>query len=191
MTKLLNSILIVLSAWLIVSPLIFGYEMIGLISHVAVGVLLLVVALVAATRKKEYKPAINYLSLLLGILCVVGGIITLVMGMGFGVNAIISGLLIAAISSVATRFTKVYKGASFYDRGGAPMLDLESLRVKDGNILMKALLLQSMPSTVYVKPEEVWKILTMIPPEFLFAMPKYLYTGYKVCKEQEAKAASE
>ena len=32
-----------------------------------------------------------------------------------------------------------YAGASFYDRGGAPMVDVQSLRMKDGTILMKAL----------------------------------------------------
>ncbi len=72
-------------------------------------------------------------------------------GLGAGLSEIIVGALVAALSFGATRFAHTYAGASFYDRGGAPMVDVQSLRMKDGTILMKALLLQSMPSTVYIK----------------------------------------
>ena len=64
------------------------------------------------------------------------------------------------------------------------MVDVQSLRMKDGAILMKALLLQSMPSTVYIKPEEVWKVLTMVPFDLIKQMPVFLYQGYKACKSK-------
>ena len=94
-------------------------------------------------------------------------------------SEIIVGALVAALSFGATRFAHTYAGASFCDRGGAPMVDVQSLRMKDGTILMKALLLQSMPSTVYIKPEEVWKVLTMVPFDLIKQMPVFLYQGYK------------
>ena len=68
------------------------------------------------------------------------------------------------------------------------MVDVQSLRMKDGTILMKALLLQSMPSTVYIKPEEVWKVLTMVPFDLIKQMPVFLYQGYKACKTQDNAA---
>ena len=59
------------------------------------------------------------------------------------------------------RFTT---GASFYDRGGAPMVDVQSLRMKDGTILMKAFAVAvDAVDGLYASPEEVWKVLTMVP----------------------------
>lgn len=107
---------------------------------------------------------------------------------GAPVNEVIFGLLAALVAFGATRFTTVYDGASFYDRGGAPMVDVKSLRMKDDTILMKALLLQSMPSTVYVRPDEVWKVLTMIPFDLVKQLPGFLVKGYKDCRAQQKEA---
>ena len=41
-----------------------------------------------------------------------------------------------------------------------------------------------MPSTVYIKPEEVWKVLTMVPFDLIKQMPVFLYQGYKACKSK-------
>ena len=69
------------------------------------------------------------------------------------------------------------------------MVDVKSLRLKDDTILMKAMLLQSMPSTVYVRPDEVWKVLTMIPFDLIKGLPAFLIQGYRTCKLQEKEAA--
>ncbi|MDR0501357.1 MAG: hypothetical protein LBG97_09005 [Coriobacteriales bacterium] len=191
MAKFLNMFLAVFGLWLVVSPLFFGYETIGLAMHEAAGILILILAIATAVRKKDYKPVLNYFTIAIGLACIVMGIVSLITAMGFGANAIIVGVLIIAFSLLATLFKTKYSGASFYDDKGVSMLDLERLGVKDGNIVLEALLLQRMPSAVHINPEEVWKILTMIPPEFLFAMPKYLYKGYKLCKMQDAAAKAQ
>ena len=60
------------------------------------------------------------------------------------------------------------------------MVDVKSLRMKDDTILMKALLLQSMPSTVYVRPDEVWKVLTMIPFDLVKQLPAFLVKATRI-----------
>lgn len=186
MTAILNSLIAVLGAWLIITPYPFGSHGVALAVAMAAGAALLILG-ICAFRQKEYKPALDYAIAAIGAALAVWGVIGAVMGLGSGANEVLVGLIAAALAFIATRFTTTYKTASFYDRGGAPMVDVQSLRYKDGDILMKALLLQSMPSTVYVKPDEVWKVLTMVPFDLIKQMPGFLYRGYKICKEQEAK----
>lgn len=184
MTKATNAIVIVLGAWLIISPLLLRYAMPGLAITMCVGVATVVLG-ASAFSAKAYRPVVNYVIAFCGAATAVWGVAALAAGMGFGVNEIVSGLLVAMLSFAATRFRGTYAGASFYDRGGSPMVDVQSLRLKDGDILMKALLLQSMPSTVYVRPEEVWKVITMVPFDLIKALPGYLYRGYRICKQEE------
>lgn len=189
MAAIINSIVAVLGAWLVVSPFFLGARGAALVATMVAGAVVLALG-VAAMKQKEFKPTLDWAIVALGVVLVVWGIVGWAMGLGSGLNEIITGVLAAGLAFVATRFTTTYSQASFYDRGGAPMVDVKSLRMKDDTILMKALLLQSMPSTVYVKSDEVWKVLTMIPFDLIKRMPKYLISGYKTCKAQEREAAA-
>lgn len=186
MAAILNSLVAVLGAWLIITPYPFGTRGVALIIAMAAGAAILLLG-VLAFKQKDNKPGMDYAAAVVGIALAIWGIVGAVMDLGSGANEVLVGLIAAGLALVATRFTTTYKTASFYDRGGAPMVDVQSLRYKDGDILMKALLLQSMPSTVYVKPDEVWKVLTMVPFDLVKQMPGFMYRGYKMCKEQEAK----
>ena len=183
MTAILNSLVTVLGAWLVVSPYLLGTRGVALAIAIAAGAIALVLSIVAI-KQEAYKPTLDYVLCALGIALALWGIVGWIAGLGAGLSEIIVGALVAALSFGTTRFAHTYAGASFYDRGGAPMVDVQSLRMKDGTILMKALLLQSMPSTVYIKPEEVWKVLTMVPFDLIKQMPVFLYQGYKACKSK-------
>jgi hypothetical protein len=190
MTKALNTMLAVLGCWLTLSPLLFGYDWLpDLAVTSTLGLIVFIVALIAVLQK-EYKAGLNYLLLVLGIVSILVGIVALVLGWGVGTNGIITGALVSTIAFVTTRFTPAYEGATFYDRGGATMVDLKSIRIKDGDLLMKAMLLQSMPSTIYVRPDEIWKVITMLPAEVIFAIPKLLITGYRLCRQGEKTATT-
>ena len=184
MASLLNSLIVILGAWLGISAFFLGARGMALIAAL-ISAAVLVVLGVAAMRQKEFKAAPDYIVLVIGAGLALWGAVGWAMGLGSGLNEIIVGTLVALISFGATRFARTYATASFYDRGGAPMVDVKSLRMKDGDILMKALLLQSMPSTVYVKPDEVWKVLTMVPFDLIKRMPGYLLRGYRECALQE------
>lgn len=179
--------LVVMGVWLIVSPLALLYSMPGMAVSVVCGVVVLMVGLVAV-KKSDYKAGLNYFSLMLGAALAVWGIAGAVLGMGAGLNEVVSGVLVAVFSYAATRFTSAYGNARFYDRGGVEMVDLKDLRIKDNTILMKANLLQSMPSTIYVRPDEVWKVLNMVTFDLIKGLPGYLIAGYRTCKEQEREA---
>lgn len=163
MAKCLNILEIVFGAWVLLSVPLLGCASAAPAVDLMAGALIVVLAGVS-TGMKEYNPGCDWALVFVGCAFAVWGIADAAASLGGApVNEIIFGLLVALVAFGATRFTTVYDGASFYDRGGAPMVDVKSLRMKDDTILMKALLLQSMPSTVYVRPDEVWKVLTMIP----------------------------
>ena len=187
MTAILNSLVTVLGAWLVVSPYLLGTRGVALAIAIAAGAIALVLSIVAI-KQEAYKPTLDYVLCALGIALALWGIVGWIAGLGAGLSEIIVGALVAALSFGATRFAHTYAGASFYDRGGAPMVDVKSLRMKDDTILMKALLLQSMPSTVYVRPDEVWKVLTMIPFDLVKQLPAFLVKGYKDCRAQQKEA---
>jgi hypothetical protein len=75
-----------------------------------------------------------------------------------------------------------------YDIYGNPMAQITKITIKDGNIAAKAILLGSMPSTMYMRPEEVWKVLGMISLETILGMPRFLLTGARRANAQAAKA---
>lgn len=188
MTKALNSLIVALGAWLVISPFLLEYGMPSLLVTSAIGVAVIVIALISMKGDK-CSTALEYVLVALGVCLAVWGLLAAVFGFGnaWG-NDIVLGALIALVAFGATRFAFSYEVASFYDRGGAPMVDVKGLRLKDDEILMKALLLQSMPSTVYVRPDEVWKVLTMIPFDLIKKMPGFLVRGYKMCKQQEKES---
>lgn len=189
MTKAMNSLLAVFGIWLVISPFLLSYAAPGLWVGAALGLIVLVLSIVVV-RRESCPRCVDYVLAVLGVCLVAWGVVGLFANLGgAGANEIIVGALIAIIAFVATCFSVPYKGASFYDRGGAPMVDVKSLRLKDDTILMKAMLLQSMPSMVYVRPDEVWKVLTMIPFDLIKGLPKFLVQGYRTCKLQEKEAA--
>lgn len=188
MAKCLNGLSLVLGLWVMVAALIFGCSMPGLVVDLCAGAVVAALSL-GVVLGKEYRVGLDYGVAAVGALLVVWGVVDAVAALGGApANEIIVGLLIALVGFGATRFAVTYDGASFYDRGGAPMVDVKSLRMKDDTILMKALLLQSMPSTVYVRPDEVWKVLTMVPFDLIKQMPGYLYKGYKECRQQQKES---
>lgn len=188
MAKCLNILEIVFGSWVLLSVPLLGCASAALAVDLMAGALIVVLA-GASTGMKEYNPGCDWALVFVGCAFAVWGIADAAASLGGApVSEIIFGLLVALVAFGATRFTTVYDGASFYDRGGAPMVDVKSLRMKDDTILMKALLLQSMPSTVYVRPDEVWKVLTMIPFDLVKQLPAFLVKGYKDCRAQQKEA---
>ncbi len=186
MASIVNVMVAILGVWLVITPYLFESRAVALAIAMTAGAILAILG-IASAKQKEYKPAMDYAACALGVALAVWGIVGWALGLGAGLNEIIVGAFAALLAALATRFTVTYDAASFYDRGGAPMVDVQSLRMKDNTILMKALLLQSMPSTVYVKPGEVWKVLTMIPSDLIRSLPGFLVAGYKECKAESAK----
>jgi len=59
---------------------------------------------------------------------------------------------------------------------------------KKENIAIKAILLGSMPSTLYVRPEEVWKALSLVDESVIWHLPAFLYQGWKLARQQAREA---
>jgi phytoene dehydrogenase-like protein len=77
-----------------------------------------------------------------------------------------------------------------YDNTGTTMVEVYGLERKGDNVVMKTNLMESMPTDIYVRPPEVWKLLKlMIKGKILGAAPALLCKAYKQRNAGDAKAA--
>jgi len=79
---------------------------------------------------------------------------------------------------------------SAYDKGGMELTAMSAIRYKKDNITIKAVLLGSMPSTIYIHPEEIWKVLALIDDSVIWHLPILLYRGWKRARLESIKADS-
>lgn len=103
MASLLNSLIVILGAWLGISAFFLGARGMALIAAL-ISAAVLVVLGVAAMRQKEFKAAPDYIVLVIGAGLALWGAVGWAMGLGSGLNEIIVGTLVALISFGATRF---------------------------------------------------------------------------------------
>jgi hypothetical protein len=176
---------VALAAWLLVSPFVIGYHDIPS-TAMAVGAAL-VCAVIAFVDARENTAAPANFIVALGALLAVWGIAGCFLPNGAGPNEIIVGLLWTASAFVITKIQPADEVVA-YDVYGNPMAQVKTIGMKDGNISAKAVLLGSMPSTMYLRPEEVWKLLGMMSFETIKELPKFLIVGAKRVNEGAAKA---
>ena len=188
MTKLLYYVITVLAAWLFVSPFLLRYGDLASIA-VAVGAALVaaVIALLAA-----YKNTAGQARLIIGLgaLLAIWGLVSCFLSNAAGPNELFVGLVWLGLGFVNSMIRPADEMVA-YDVYGNPMANIKKITFKDGNIAAKAVLLGSMPSTMYMRPEEVWKVLGMISFETLLGMPKFLIVGARRVNAEAAKAKKE
>jgi hypothetical protein len=107
-----------------------------------------------------------------------------------GFNELIIGLLWAGLAFIISKIQPAVEMVA-YDIYGNPMAQITKITFKDGNPATKAILLGSMPSTMYMRPEEVWKVLGMLSFETLMGFPKFLMVGARRVNAGEAKDKKE
>lgn len=182
MTKVLNYIIMVVAGWLVISPLVLSYDS-GTGVNIVIGLLMIVLAYISIKQKAAQWPSM-VIAALAAFLILWGAFIGGLMGASAGINEVLVGILLLLLGLVVLPFQIEATKSVFYNRSGGELANSTRIRVKDGNILVKSTLLGSMPETIYMRPEEICKAAAMVEPEVVMALPKMLYKGWKINREQ-------
>ncbi|MBN1318998.1 MAG: hypothetical protein JXA42_26180 [Anaerolineales bacterium] len=180
MIRLLYVMISALAGWLLVSPFLIGYDDLASIL-VAAGAALVGATLALLAAKKE-TPGPSRFILALGALLAVWGLVGCFLPNGAGLNELVVGLLWFGPGFIIPKIVPAGEMIA-YDVYGNPMAQIQKIAFKKGNIAAKAILLGSMPSTMYMRPEEVWKVLGMVSWETIIGMPGFLITGARRANE--------
>jgi hypothetical protein len=62
---------------------------------------------------------------------------------------------------------------------GSTLMEIKKLEFKDGDLIIKGKMMGTMPTVAQMRPEEVWKALSMMPFSVLLGLPAYLFKAWK------------
>ena len=102
------------------------------------------------------------------------------------VAAILAGLAAAGFAAAALALPAPARIRAV-NKGGSPLAEIKSLKVRNGMIAAPSVLLGSMPETVYVPPAELWKMLGAVGPDVIWALPGMLLRGRKAYLAEAGK----
>ena len=97
-------------------------------------------------------------------------------GLIWVVLGVILVLLIAAVA--LARFRTRSAPARIMSRDGQTMMEITSVGVADGQLVIKGCFMGAMPATTLLRPEEAWKALGLIGIRVVLAMPPLLLVGW-------------
>ncbi len=183
MTKFLNYLIMIVSAWLVISPFILGYNGAGLAVCILVGVLAIALAFISIRRKADQWPSMIIAAL--GIFLILwGAFIGHLVGTPAGVSEVLVGVMMLILGLVVLPFQLDISKAMFTNRNGGELATFTQIRMKNDNILVKSMLLSSMPETIYMSPEEICKAAALVDIKVILSLPKILYLGWKANRAQ-------
>lgn len=185
--KLFYYLIGVIAVWLAVSPFVLGYQDVASIASAVAVALVVGVLVVLGVRRNASAPSRAIVAL--GAILAVWGVVGLITSFSAGVNEIIVGLLVLLVAAVIPTIVPD-AGMVAYDVYGNPMAQIKQITIKNGDLAAKAVLLGSMPATMYLRPEEVWKALGMVSFGVIMGLPKFLVVGAKRANNQAAETAN-
>jgi hypothetical protein len=178
MAKLLNYLIIGVGAWLVVSLFILGYTAAGKAVCIIIGVLVIALAFISIRRKADQWPSMIIIAL--GIFLILwGAFIGRLAGVPGGINEVVVGIMFTILDLLVLPFQLDASKAEFYNRSGGGLATITQIRMKDGNVLAKSVLLGAMPETIYMRPEEICKVFAMLDMKIFLSLPAILYLGWK------------
>lgn len=185
MTRLLEYVIVVLGVWLCVSPLALGHVgVLGFAVPVVAGALAVMLACVGMKSKTMQA---NFMALVvLGACLVVWGVVG---GIAFdrvaGINEVVIGVLLVALAAVCLPLQVDVDKARFFNRSGSELASITKVSEKKGNLLAKTTLLGSMPETVFIRPEELCGLLSILEFDIVKKLPGMLYASWKSQRHAE------
>ena len=179
MTRLLEYAIIVLGIWLCVSPFVLGHVgILGFAIPIVVGVLAVILAFIGMKSKTVQA---NFMVLVvLGVCLAVWGVVGgFVFDRVAGINEVVIGVLLAALAAVCLPLQVEVEKARFFNRSGSELASIGKVSEKKGNLLAKTILLGSMPETVFIRPEELCGLLSILEFDVVKKLPGMLYAAWK------------
>jgi hypothetical protein len=84
-------------------------------------------------------------------------------------------------SLVASQLTEGRKIA-IYTKDSNVLLEMNGMTYKDGQIVLRGKTFGTMPSTMYVRPVDMWNLVGMVPFIVIRMLPWMLIMGWKTGK---------
>ena len=113
---------------------------------------------------------------LVGCASVVLGSVGVLGGPSARLNEIVIGVMIAALGVVGGEIVRP-KSVKAVDRAGTVLAEATIIQRRDDALTMKAKLLGAMPTTIYIAPEELWKMVGLLDTDAAFSLVRLLLVG--------------
>lgn len=65
-----------------------------------------------------------------------------------------------------------------FDMNGAVLMDVASLERRGDDLVMKGKMMGTMPATIFIKPEEIWKAKSLLSWSILWYLPIIVIKGW-------------
>jgi hypothetical protein len=72
-------------------------------------------------------------------------------------------------------------------KDGIEMMDIRSVQREGEVLVVRGKVMGSMPTTIHVRPENLWQAWQLLDWKLLFALPGLLLTGYRRSRDSKAK----
>jgi len=110
----------------------------------------------------------------IALIVIIAADVVLAVFVGFSVVSLVVLALIAlALIWVGANLPKFTK-TKMYSIENQLMIEMKEMLADERGIGIKATLMGAMPATIYVRPRELWNLLSQVPPHVLTAIVKLL-----------------
>lgn len=99
-----------------------------------------------------------------------------------GLVWVVVGVVVLVVAAVV--WARVRTGSApsrIRSRDGQTMMEIRSVGLADGQLVIKGTFLGAMPATTLIGPEEAWKALGLVGIRVILAMPAFLLIGWWRC----------
>jgi hypothetical protein len=176
MVLFLGIIICLLLAWVVAAAFFFGYSIVCLAIVAGAAAAMLIMGVLSIAKKSN--KAIAFAGAALSLVLVVVGSVSIVL-YGQGINAVIVGMVVMLLFVAMLPFKVSATEATFYNKSGGELAKVTAIKPKGDEIIAKAVLLGSMPETIYIRPGELCKMLAMMDDKVFLSLVGCLIRGFK------------
>ena len=177
MGTILSGLMAAIGVWMVVTPWTDWYSSVGSTRYLAValGVLILILATVQLLRRAPGRIiTVDWMTLAVGAVLLITGIFLPDRGAGARASEVICGLLVVGIAWLAVHLPRTRTTAKMISIEGQVLLEMKEVIADKRGIGMKGKLMGAMPATIYLRPDEIWNVIGMIPASVVFAVLREL-----------------
>lgn len=109
-------------------------------------------------------------------------------------QTLVVGALTVILLIIAGRLRPVARNFILHAQDGSTLMEVKKLEFKGANLIIRGKMMGAMPTVAHMRPEEVWKALTLIPLNVLLRFPILLFKAWRTAgkfpKAQDSKQKS-
>jgi hypothetical protein len=108
-----------------------------------------------------------------------------------GLIWIVVGVAVLVVAAVVWARARTGSAPSrISSRDGQTMMEIRSVGMEDGQLVIKGTFLGAMPATTLIRPEEAWRALGLVGIRVILAVPAFLLVGWWRCVRPRTGAPS-